>query len=191
MSVREGNRLLVVNNMLRVFTDAVPAELTAVLYQCCQNLELGDLRKAVHFRRRPADDTVRLEVRNADDIRAALHLLLRQLLQRAGAPVDDDALQERLDSDVLPHVMAYVASRGDAEAVDVDMWVQDTAVWLCMNIDPSMSRVAAQHLVARYTAPPRSYAAPRSEKEFEALEAVYRAALSRFKRPRDDDAADE
>jgi hypothetical protein len=186
MSIREGNRLLVVNNLLStVFSDDSRVD-PSTLYAACRGFDFGDDKKKIHFRLRTNDRTVRLEIKNPERCLPILEQLVKQVADTYKID-DQEESHDRLVNDALPHVMAYVRHRHGLSTENIDVLILDTTVWLARQIDDKVDYAIVELLVSRMLAPPRKYATPRTMQEFEELERVYDSAKNRFKRPRLDD----
>ena len=188
MSVREGNQLLVVNNLMKLFwggeEGGPAAEKVAALFEQCRAADLGDAKSAVHFRLRSGDKSVRMEIKDADRMECVIERTVALLLRSLGlAAMSDDDIRSRLAADVFPHVRAYVGHRrGVVEQAGSDADVRDTVMWLAAQLQPKIDRATVDALLRRMRNPARKYAMPRTEADFEQLETVYRAAAEQFKR---------
>jgi hypothetical protein len=182
MSAREGNRLLILQNLLQELGLPLREGPALPLLQRCRNLALSpDARKAVHFRARGSEHSVRVEIRSAEAVEAVLGELV------AGLCDPDDARTTDMTK-LVPHIQAYILSKSEGGAVEpssLDNKIMATAMWLAVRLDPGVDRYRLRSMFRRALTAPRKYPPPKTGDDFAELCATYDDALLTFKRPRE------
>ena len=183
MSVREGNRLLVVNTMIQVvFGDEAVEQCDMTrLQDVCRSIDFGEDKKKIHFRVRTFDRSVRLEIKEPECVVRVVSQLITGLAETLQIKTDVDVVKTRVNTEVVPHIRAYVNDRKGVNAESMDVDVMDSVFWLAQQIDGKIDRGTVEQLLAKIIAPPRRYHNPRNEQEFQELERVYETARKKFK----------